>query len=96
MYFLSNSVCEPWFHTPLGKALVGNYIPVRHDMMRQTNDCSLVWVMQHKVMYFLYLTQKILAPGRPRPLAGGPRAGSTWSSAPGSGPTQPQTPGFIT
>ncbi len=29
-------------------------------MMRQTNDCSPVRVMQHKVMYFLYLTQKIL------------------------------------
>ncbi len=30
------------------------YIPVRHDMMRQTNDCSPVRVMQHKVKYFLY------------------------------------------
>ncbi len=28
------------------------YIPVSHDMMRQTNDCSPVRVMQHKVMYF--------------------------------------------
>ena len=37
-----------------------NYIPVSHDMMRQTNDCSPVRVMQHKVMYFLYLSQKIL------------------------------------
>ncbi len=39
------------------------YIPVRHDMMRQTNDCSPIQVMQHKVMYFLYhvyLTQKIV------------------------------------
>ncbi len=26
-----------------------NYIPVRYDMMRQTNDCSPVRVMQHKV-----------------------------------------------
>ncbi len=34
---------------------VVHYIPVRHDMMRQTNDCSPVWVMQHKVKYFLYL-----------------------------------------
>ncbi len=30
-----------------------NYIPVRHDMMRQTNDCLPVRVMQHKVKYFL-------------------------------------------
>ncbi len=30
-----------------------NYnIPVRHDMMRQTNDCSPVPVMHHKVKYF--------------------------------------------
>ncbi len=36
------------------------YIPVSHDMMRQTNDCSPVRVMKHKVMYFLYLSQKIL------------------------------------
>ncbi len=28
------------------------YIPVRHDMMRQTNDCSPVRVMQHKVKFF--------------------------------------------
>ncbi len=31
----------------------GYYIPVSHDMMRQTNDCSPVLVMQHKVKYFL-------------------------------------------
>ena len=37
-----------------------NYIPVRHDISRQTNDCSPVRVMQHKVMYFLYLIEKIL------------------------------------
>ena len=36
--------------------LAGNYIPVRHDISRQTNDCSPVRVMQHKVMYFLYPT----------------------------------------
>ncbi len=63
------------------------YIPVHHDISRQTNDCSPVRVMQHKVMYFLY-------PGRPSPWACGPRAGSTWSSARGSGPTLPQTLGF--
>ena len=28
------------------------YIPVRHDMMRPTNDCSPVRVMQHEVKYF--------------------------------------------
>ena len=33
-----------------------HYIPVCHDIMRQTNDCSPVRVMQHKVKYFLYLT----------------------------------------
>ncbi len=38
------------------QCLWGNYIPVRHDMMPQTNDCSPVRVMQHKAMYFLYLT----------------------------------------
>ncbi len=32
--------------------------------------------------------------GRPSPWACGPRAGSTWSSARGSGPTLPQTSGF--
>ncbi len=37
--------------------------------MRQTNDCSPVRVMQHKVMSFLYLSQKIL--GRPSPWASG-------------------------
>ncbi len=42
-------ICYTW-------GRVGHYIPVRHDMMRQTNDCSSVRVMQHKVMYFLYLT----------------------------------------
>ncbi len=26
-----------------------NIIPLTHDMMHQTNDCSPVWVMQHKV-----------------------------------------------
>ena len=35
--------------------LIHHYIPVRHDMMRQTNDSPSVRVMQHKVMYFLYL-----------------------------------------
>ncbi len=44
------------------------YIPVRHDMMRQTNDCSSVWAMQHKVMYFLNLTQKILVKIKVKPL----------------------------
>ncbi len=34
---------------------VVHYIPVHHDMMRQTNDLWSVRVMQHKVMYFLYL-----------------------------------------
>ncbi len=29
---------------------VFHYIPVRHDISRQTNDCSPVRVMQHKVM----------------------------------------------
>ncbi len=38
-------------------------------MMRQTNDCSPVRVMQHKVMYFLHLTRKIL--GRPGALPAG-------------------------
>ncbi len=33
-----------------------HYIPVRHDMMRQTNDCSPVRLMQHKVKYLPYLT----------------------------------------
>ena len=31
---------------------VTNYIPVRHDMMCQTNDRSPDQVMQQKVMYF--------------------------------------------
>ncbi len=39
---------------------VSHYIPVRHDMMRQTNDCSSVRVMQHKVMYFLSRSTKPL------------------------------------
>ncbi len=34
------------------------------------------------------------APGRPTPRAAGPRAGSTWSSAQGSGTTLTQTKGF--
>ncbi len=32
----------------MGKDL--DYIPVCHGMMRQTNDCSPVRVMQHKVI----------------------------------------------
>ena len=36
---------------------VTNYISVRHDMMRQTNDCSPVRVTQHKVNYFSRSTQ---------------------------------------
>ncbi len=51
-------LCHSFFCTPTGK--VRYYIPVSHDMMRQTNDCSPGRVMQHKVMYFLYLSQKIL------------------------------------
>ncbi len=30
------------------------YIPVRHDMMRQTNDCLSVRVMQHKGAVIIY------------------------------------------
>ncbi len=37
---------------PVLKAQPFYYIPVRHDMMRQTNDCSPIRVMQHKVKYF--------------------------------------------
>ncbi len=37
-----------------------HYIPGSPDMMGQTKDCSPVWEMQHKVMYFLYPSQKIL------------------------------------
>ncbi len=44
------------------------YIPVCHDMMRQTNDCSPVRVMQHKVKYFLYLQ---VDPARGRALPAG-------------------------
>ena len=36
------------FELIMGRLL--HYIPVRHYMMRQTNDCSSVWVMQQKVM----------------------------------------------
>ena len=43
--------------------MVPDYIPVRNDMMRQTNDYSAFRVMQHK--------------GRPSPWACGPRAVST-------------------
>ncbi len=63
--------------------------------------------MQHKTMYFLYLTYEILVEvwagdfnrikalglcqGWTRPLG---RAVLTWSFARGSGPTLPQTSGF--
>ncbi len=30
-------------------------ISLLNDMMRQTNDCSPIRVMQHKVKYFLYI-----------------------------------------
>ena len=36
-------------------------------MMRQTNDCSPVRVMQHKVMYFLYLSPRSTQPLGLRP-----------------------------
>ncbi len=46
---LLKSFCE-FLHINL--RLATYYIPVRHDMMRQTNDCSPVRVIQHKVKYF--------------------------------------------
>ncbi len=48
------------------------YIPVSHDMMHQTNDCSPVRVMQHKVMYFdPALGPVALGLGRPGALPAG-------------------------
>ncbi len=50
------------------------YIPVRHDMMCQTNDGSPVRVMQHKVKYFQVdpaLGPAALGLGRPGALPAG-------------------------
>ena len=70
-------------------------------MMRQTNDCTSVWVMQHKAVLKIPIArspeataQSDVFPGRPSSWACGPRAESTWSSAHGSGPTLSQTSGF--
>ncbi len=42
--------CQLIVYTQREKSQFGSLlIPVRHDMMRQTNDCSPVQVMQHKV-----------------------------------------------
>ena len=43
-----------------------NYIPVRHGMMHQTNDCPSLWVMQHKA-----LGPAALGLGRPGALPAG-------------------------
>ncbi len=58
-----------------------NYKPVRHDMMRQTNDFACSGDATQS---------EVFLPGRPSPRA----AGSTWSSARGSDTTLPQTSGF--
>ena len=42
-----------------------NYIPVRHDMMRQANDCLPVRVMQHKVKVGPALGPAALGLGQP-------------------------------
>ncbi len=39
-----------FFGVPINVKCVSYYIPVSHDMMRQTNDCLPVRVMQHKVV----------------------------------------------
>ncbi len=39
---------------------MSKYIPVRHQGMRQMNDCFPIQVLQHNMMSFLYLNWAVL------------------------------------
>ncbi len=77
------------------------YIPVRHDILCQANGYPVKNVTRVSNQSssitgeFFDWSSNFFGGVLSGKKQGGPRAGSTWSSARGSGPTLPQTSGFI-